>query len=66
MKKGHYMITDLIAELKISLKKVPTVPNYNNIIKIVPALEQWVKDNGDLEFDPADMEKFLMAKQMNR
>ena len=28
--------------------------------------KQWVKENGDLEFDPADMEKFLMAKKSER
>ena len=53
------MVTDLIDELKSR----PSTPRMDNIII---GLENWVKVNGDIDFDPRDMEKFLLAKQMTR
>ena len=59
MKKGHYMVTDLIDELK-------NRPSTIRMRQIIFGLENWVKVNGDIDFDPRDMEKFLLAKQMTR
>jgi len=59
MKKGHFMVTDLIDELK----RRPSTPR---MVRIINGLEYWVKVNGDIDFDPRDMEKFLLAKQMTR
>ena len=59
MKKGHYMVTDLIDELK-------SRPSTMKLRQIIFGLENWVKVNGDIDFDPRDMEKYLLAKQMTR
>ena len=59
MKKGHYMVTDLIDELK-------NRPSTMKLRQIIFGLENWVKINGDIDFDPKDMEKYLLAKQMTR
>ena len=59
MKKGHFMVTDLIDELKRR-------PSTIRLRQIIFGLENWVKVNGDIDFDPRDMEKFLLAKQMTR
>ena len=59
MKKGHYMVTDLIDELK-------NRPSTMKLRQIIFGLENWVKVNGDIDFDPKDMEKYLLAKQMTR
>ena len=59
MKKGHFMVTDLIDELK-------NRPSTMKLRQIIFGLENWVKVNGDIDFDPGDMEKYLLAKQMTR
>ena len=59
MKKGHFMVTDLIDELKSR----PSTPRMDNIII---GLENWVKVNGDIDFNPRDMEDYLLVKQMTR
>ena len=59
MKKGHFMVTDLIDELK-------NRPSTMKLRQIIFGLENWVKVNGDIDFDPKDMEKYLLAKQMTR
>ena len=59
MKKGHFMVTDLIDELK-------NRPSTMKLRQIIFGLENWVKINGDIDFDPKDMEKYLLAKQMTR
>jgi len=59
MKKGHFMVTDLIDELKSR----PSTPRMDNIII---GLEYWVKVNGDIDFNPRDMEDYLLVKQMTR
>ena len=56
-------ITDLIAEIKISVQKQPKVPNYDNLVEMIPSLERYVEENGDFEFDPEDLEKFLLMKR---
>ncbi len=56
-------ITDLIAEIKISVQKRPKVPNYDNLVEMIPSLERYVEENGDFEFDPEDLEKFLLMKR---
>ena len=56
-------ITDLIAEIKISVQKRPKVPNYDNLVEMIPGLERYVEENGDFEFDPEDLEKFLLMKR---
>ena len=56
-------ITDLIAEIKISVQKRPKVPNYDNLVEMIPSLERYVEENGDFEFDPEDLEKFLLMKK---
>ena len=53
------MVTDLIDELK-------NRPSTIRMRQIIFGLENWVKVNGDIDFDPRDMEKFLLAKQMTR
>ena len=53
------MVTDLIDELK-------NRPSTIRMRQIIFGLENWVKVNGDIDFDPRDMEKYLLGRQKAR
>lgn len=42
-----------------STNKIPQVPNHDNIIEIIPLLQQMLKKNGDIEFDPNELHNFI-------